>query len=74
MKCEGLCRIKRRRGQPVAFSIFIARASVDSMSHILVHEWAHALSWVEGDFLDVEDDHDASFGIAQARCYRALQD
>lgn len=74
VKCEGLCRINHKRGRPVSFSIFIKRASKDAMSHVLVHEWAHALTWVEGEHADIEDDHDAVFGVAQARCYRALQD
>ena len=37
-------------------------------TRILIHEWAHTLSW------DAEDDHGPAWGVAYSRCYRALFD
>lgn len=36
---------------------------------ILVHEWAHARTWVEDPRLD---HHGPEWGVAYARCYQAL--
>lgn len=70
---QGSCVLSLRKGSPKCFSIFIKKSTKDSMIDALVHEWAHALSWTEGEMIDV-DDHCAAFGIAQARCWRALRD
>ena len=70
---QGHCVLNFRRGQPRGFSIFIKRSTRDSMIDTLVHEFAHALSWTEGEMFD-PDDHEATFGVHQARCWRALRD
>lgn len=75
VECEGLCRVKHRKGKAVGFSIFIKRGSLTKMSMVLVHEFAHALSWFEqGDDGEQIDDHDDVWALWQGRCYRALED
>lgn len=70
---QGECVLSYRKGRPKCFSVFIKRASLDSMVDALVHEWAHAISWTDGEMVD-PNDHDATFGVQQARCWRALRD
>ena len=47
-----------------------SRLSVDFLIWVLVHEWAHCMTW------DVthrrHDDHGAFFGIAYAEAYKAI--
>lgn len=45
---------------------------VDFQVWVLIHEWAHARTWLIQDQLT--DDHDAAFGVEWARCYRAVYD
>lgn len=40
------------------------------MLDALMHEWAHALSWVDDE---CGEDHDAAWGIAHATVYRYLE-
>lgn len=37
----------------------------DNRCTLLIHEWAHALSWGEE-----EEDHGPAWGVAYSRCYR----
>jgi len=73
VQCNGLCRIKYRRGRPVGFSIFIRRASMEAMREVALHEYAHAMCWFEqGEDSDHVDDHGTEFGIWYARLYRMM--
>ena len=38
----------------------------------LVHEWAHACAWPGTDDQHTLEFHDASWGVAYARCYQAV--
>lgn len=67
---DGVCSLNYSGERPTSFSIYIKRQSLAAMTDALVHEWAHCLSWQEGE--DEPDDHCAVFGIMEARCYRAL--
>lgn len=44
------------------------KLSVQHKLGILIHEWAHTLTW----FTDRVDDHSSAWGIAYAKCYRAV--
>lgn len=65
---DGLCVLNE--GKSPSFSIYIARGSLKEMVDVLVHELGHAKSWSS----EIEDDHNAAWGIASAQIYRALQD
>jgi hypothetical protein len=43
----------------------------DLILFILVHEWAHAVAWT-GVRQDYIEDHDAEWGVAYARCWKAV--
>jgi len=42
------------------------RLSWESTVDALLHEWAHALAWQEGPYVE---DHGPEWGLAYARCY-----
>ena len=45
--------------------------SNDLILFVLVHEWAHAVAWtaVRQNYIQ---DHDAEWGVAYARCWKAV--
>lgn len=47
------------------------RLSWDATWESLIHEWAHAISWKEGH--ETVDDHDETWGLAYAHCYRETE-
>lgn len=67
---NGDCSLVQGEGGPH----FLVRVSRDlgyqAACYVLVHEVAHAASW--GTESPDVDDHDAAFGIAYARIYRAV--
>lgn len=46
-------------------------SNFDIVRHFLVHEWAHAVSWREGDTIC---DHDPEWGLALSRIYQEVID
>jgi hypothetical protein len=64
---EGQCHLITKQGRPSSFSIYIRRQRFRGMLDVLMHEWAHALTWSEDE---CAEDHDAAWGIAHARVYR----
>jgi hypothetical protein len=71
---DGTCQlVYDRRGRPDHFRILIRRGIKDRslLWHVLVHEYAHALTW--GTTAGIEH-HGDDWGIMQARVYRALED
>lgn len=64
---DGLCVLNE--GKSPSFSIYIARGTLKEMVDVLVHEIGHAKSWSS----EIEDDHNAAWGIASAQIYRALE-
>ena len=64
----GLCKlVVDEKGQPVRFIITVdSRLPWNTAWHILIHEWAHAVSWQDGETVD---DHGPEWGLAVARCY-----
>ena len=56
------------QGCLLRFDIRINREiSWDATWQTLLHEWAHALVWTEGETID---HHDETWGIALSHCYR----
>ena len=55
------------------FSIRILK-TLDEINAIetLIHEWAHAMTWFALAAIASEGDHNSEWGVAYARCYRAL--
>ena len=45
-----------------------------SAIEILLHEYAHAMSWPMGKLADHEPDHNDAWGLAYAKLYRAFQE
>ena len=58
------------KGRPMSFVIAIKRSLRVTMRDTLIHEWAHALTWAEGEH--VETDHGDSWALAYGRVYRVL--
>lgn len=68
---EGVCQLNTKRGRPTSFSIYLKKhKAFQPMLDALMHEWAHALSWVDDE---CGEDHDAAWGIAHATVYRYLE-
>ena len=66
----GLCDFSSKKSQ---FLIQIERKlGVDRAIETLVHEWAHAMVWFSPAAEEVEGDHHSEWGVAYARCYRAV--
>lgn len=66
----GYCTINTNVGKLGRFEIFISRQmSFALRTEVLIHEWSHALTWFGSPG---EDDHDAEWGVAYARIYRAF--
>lgn len=65
------CRLVIRRKKDPYFSIVLQPGLHWGFRRLLlIHEWAHAFSWtVEHPNID---DHDPEFGLAYARCYKAV--
>jgi len=73
----GYCKYKpsTRKGIEDKFLIRIdKRLSTQWAIRILVHEWAHAMVWFSPAAEGKEGDHHAEWGVAYARCYRAIFD
>jgi hypothetical protein len=45
--------------------------SNDMLLFVLTHEWAHTLAWTM-EHQDFIKDHDAEWGVAYARCWKAV--
>lgn len=58
------------RDKPLRFVIEVRKSLPIVMRDSLLHEWAHALTWAEGQH--VPTDHSDSWGLAHARCYRIV--
>jgi hypothetical protein len=57
-----------KNGHPSHFVIHLDKAmSWDALWQTLIHEWAHALSWIEGETIC---DHDPAWALALARIYQ----
>lgn len=66
----GDCGFDEERG---IFKIRILKnLSETAAIETLVHEWAHALVWFCAAACLQEGDHHSEWGVAYARCYRAL--
>lgn len=62
----GSCELSRgKRGKH--FNITIHRMDEAVQKHILIHEWSHAVAWLEGH--DVAD-HGPEWALAMSRIYR----
>lgn len=72
-KCLGDCvPVWDEKGRLKHFSIRIhSGMSLELQRQILIHEWAHAVAWVDGH--ECVDDHDEMWGIAYSRCYREVE-
>ena len=69
----GHCLLKKRRGRPAYFTISLdSQIPAKHLPEVLVHEWAHALSWQLGPYN--VDDHGPDWGIAYARLYQLVID
>ena len=68
---NGTCQeLRTRNGDLKGFRICISTSlGRDFAHHILVHEWAHALSWSAEH--PTVNDHGPEFGLAYARVYQA---
>lgn len=52
------------------FKIMLKDGNFELVHQLLIHEYAHAVSW-----WDISSgDHDAEFGIAYAKCYRIVME
>lgn len=67
----GQCTLKKdAKGKPSRFLIELEADMVEpGLSHILIHEWAHALAWTTGK--GTLHDHGSEFEHAVGRAYRA---
>lgn len=59
-----------RAGTWTHFRVALEEGPVSLMLSVLVHEWAHCLSWEDGH--EVDDDHGRLFRAAEDRIRRAL--
>ena len=60
------------QGDEYIFRILVSRKLDPDMALlILIHEWAHAVSWSHDPMVD---DHGPEWGVAHARCYSAAFD
>jgi hypothetical protein len=66
----GDCSLRKGKGGPR----YVIRVDRDlepiAALQILIHEWAHVLSW--GSESHLLDDHGPEFGLAYSRVYQAL--
>jgi hypothetical protein len=69
-KFHGTCDFDATYGKVGRFEIRINRAASFALRlDVLIHEWAHALTWFGSPLID---DHSEEWGCAYARIYRAL--
>jgi hypothetical protein len=69
---RGLCEARYSKGRLMGYSIFLLNTmGYNEALDVLTHEYAHALSYHDVDHVD---DHDGSWGMWLARCYRVLED
>lgn len=63
------------RGRPKSFVIVVEeRMGWQATWQVLLHEWAHALSWKIGEGHETVCDHDAEWGLALSRIYQEMQE
>lgn len=66
----GTCQLKvDSSGRPLRFVICLAHGMTPYLEQLtLLHEWAHALTWQEGD--GQPEDHGAGWALAYGRLYQ----
>jgi hypothetical protein len=68
---HGKCTLIEPPGGQPYFSIVVEKTlHIDWQLEILMHEWAHALSWFAPP--QSNTDHPDEWGLCFARCYRAV--
>jgi len=68
--CLGYTELRYdKRGRPSHFNIVIGKGSRQVQWQVLIHEWAHALCWTEGE--DVCH-HGPEWGLAVSRVYQEV--
>jgi hypothetical protein len=68
-QCIGACRLVT--GKRPHFLIELRKdLAEDLATHVLTHEWAHALSWGAAD---LETEHGPSWGVAYSHVWAGLQ-
>ncbi len=63
----GSCELKWKDDRPDHFVITVYRAQWWPMLETLIHEWAHAVAWREGETVQ---DHGPEWGVAYAQLYQ----
>lgn len=58
-----------KKDKPHHFNIMLHKGNVHVLIHMLVHEWAHVISWVQGKFVE---DHGPEWGLAISRIYQRV--
>lgn len=57
-------------GAPKHFLVVIDKnLEWDLMKHVIIHEWAHTMSWAHGETIC---DHDPEWGLAMSRIYQEV--
>lgn len=55
--------------RPVRFTITVHKSSRTMMLHMLIHEWAHAYAWQEGDKTPC---HGPQWGLSLSQIYQHM--
>ena len=66
---QGWCCLVYDGTRPARFHILVRRAAWPTMKDAVLHEWAHALSWQEGELTEM---HGPEWGLAYARVYQEM--
>jgi hypothetical protein len=68
---QGDCALLTPKGKPPYYIIRVSAAlSEEAQVHVLLHEWAHALSW--GSDSHRVGNHGPEWGIAMSRIWQAV--
>ena len=70
-KCVGSAHLTGKDGRWTHFVVRLRRDSLKAMRETLIHEWAHCLSWEDGELVD--SDHGRLFKLAEKRIRVALR-
>lgn len=70
-RCAGSAAMAGAGPRWTHFVVEVERGDLEVMERVLIHEWAHCLSWEEGELADKP--HGRLFQIARRRILAALR-